>query len=88
MTRQADTFENNKKKMKSWINRKTEGKEGFTAIHLASFNGNLTIIRFLERHGADIYAENNFSLNALHVSAQGNQPSATVYFLNKNFDVN
>lgn len=67
---------------------KSEGKEGFTAVHLAAFNGNLAIVRFLERHGADIYAENNFCLNSLHVAAQGNQPSTIIYFLNKNFDIN
>lgn len=67
---------------------KSEGKEGFTAVHLAAFNGNLSIIRFLERHGADIYAENNFSLNALHVASQGNQPSAIIYLINKNLDIN
>ena len=88
MQNEDETLESKKKKMKVWINRKTDGKEGFTALHLASFNGNLSIVRFLERHGADIFAENNFSLNALHVAAQGNQPSAIVYFLNKNFDVN
>lgn len=76
------------RKMRMWINKKSEGKEGFTALHLAAFNGNLSIIRFLERHGADIYAENNFSLNALHVAAQGNQPSTIVYFLNKNIEIN
>ncbi|CAI2361966.1 unnamed protein product [Moneuplotes crassus] len=88
MTKQTGTFEKKKKKMKNWINTKTEGKEGFTALHLASFNGNLSIVRFLEKHGADIYVESNFCLNALHIAAQGNQPTCVVYFLNKNFDVN
>lgn len=85
---QPDDIEIKKRKMKNWINKKSEGKEGFTAIHLAAFNGNLAIVRFLERHGADIHAENNFSLNALHVASQGNQPSTIIYFLNKNFDIN
>jgi len=30
----------------------------------------------------------NFCLNSLHVAAQGNQPAAIIYFLNKNFDIN
>lgn len=85
---QLEDVEIKKRKMRNWINKKSEGKEGFTAIHLAAFNGNLAIVRFLERHGADIYAENNFSLNALHVASQGNQPSTIIYFLNKNFDIN
>jgi len=58
MERQSDPFEIRKKNLKKWINQKTKGKEGFTALHLAAFNGNLTIIKFLERHGADIFSEN------------------------------
>ena len=88
MENPAESTEFKKKKMISWINKKTEGKEGFTAIHLAAFNGNLSIIRFLENHGGDIYADNNYNLNGLHVAAQGNQPAAVVYFLNKNVDIN
>lgn len=57
-------------------------------MHLAAFNGNLSIVRFLERHGADIYAENNYSLNMLHVASQGNQPSTIVYFIEKHIDIN
>jgi hypothetical protein len=88
MERQCEPKEIKIRKLRRWINKKTEGKEGFTPLHIASFNGNLPLIRFLERHGADVFAENNFSLNALHVAAQGNQPPAIVYFLNKNFDIN
>jgi ankyrin repeat protein len=88
MENPTESFEVKKKKMISWINKKTEGKEGFTAIHLAAFTGNLSIIRFLEIHGGDIYADNNYNLNALHVAAQGNQPAAVVYFLDKNVDIN
>jgi len=88
MTRPSEPFEIRKLKLKKWINQKSEGKEGFTAMHLASFNGNLSIVRFLERHGGDVYAENNFDLNMLHVASQGNQPSTIVYFVEKNIDIN
>ena len=88
MDNQSEPLEVKKRKIKMWINKKTEGKEGFTALHFASFNGNLSIIRFLERHGADVYAENNYGMNWLHVAAQGNQPSSIVYFVNKNLNIN
>jgi len=88
MENEKEPLENRKRKLKKWINHKTEGKEGFSWIHLASFNGNLSIIRFLEYHGAEIFAENNFNLNALHVASQGNQPSTIVYFLNRHLDIN
>lgn len=71
-----------------WINQETEGNEGYTALHFASFHGNLSIIRFLESHGADIYAVNRNNLNMLHVAAQGNQPPSIVYFLDRGFEVN
>lgn len=75
-------------KLTKWINLKSEGKEGFTSLHLAAFNGNLSIVRFLERHGGDVYQVNNFNLNMLHVSSQGNQPSTIVYFVQKGIEVN
>ena len=88
MTRTTEMFQNKKSKLQKWINQKSRGKEGFTCMHLAAFNGNLSIVRFLERHGADIYAENNYSLNMLHVASQGNQPSTIVYFIEKHIDIN
>jgi hypothetical protein len=77
-----------KDKLIKWINLRSDGREGFTSLHLAAFNGNLSIVRFLQRHGADVYAENNFNLNMLHVASQGNQPSTIVYFIEKSIDVN
>lgn len=45
-----------KEKILTWINKKTD--EGFTAIHFASFRGNLKMIKFLEENGSDINAVN------------------------------
>ena len=41
----------------------------FTALHLASFRGNIDAIEALVSHGADPMAENYFGLNLLHVAA-------------------
>ena len=74
--------------LKAWINTPTQGDEGYQAMHFASFNGNLNIIRFLRKHGGDIHAMNNQRLNMLHCAAQGNQPTSIVYFVNEGFNVN
>ena len=57
-------------KLKDWINLKTYG-EGWTALHYASFAGNLDAIYTLIYNSADINLLNNNGLNMLHVAAQG-----------------
>ena len=57
------------KTLKDWINIRSKGEEGFTALHFASFHGNLTMIRLLMTHGADIFSKNKMDINMLHVAA-------------------
>ena len=47
----------------------TQGEDSFTALHFASFHGNLMLIRLLIKHGADFRAENRNGVNMLHVCA-------------------
>lgn len=54
--------------MYHWINAKTKG-EGWTALHYASFQGNVDAIYSLLKYGADITVVNNNGLNMLHVAA-------------------
>lgn len=54
--------------MKLWVNHRTE-EDGFTALHFASFRGNINIINLLLDHGADMNIRNNFGINVLHVAA-------------------
>lgn len=58
----------NDKSLIEWINRKTYG-EGWTALHYASFAGNLDAIYTLIYNSADIHKLNNNGLNMLHVAA-------------------
>lgn len=51
-----------------WINHKTD-EDGFTALHFASFRGNISLIKMLVANGADINAVNNFGINVMHVAA-------------------
>lgn len=58
---------------------KTE-EDGFTALHFASFRGNIALIKLLMKNGADMYIRNNFGINVMHVAAQGDQPISLFYF--------
>ncbi len=68
MERAYQTY--NEAQIKEWLNTKTLD-DGFTALHFASFRGNLTIAQLLLKYGADVYARNNFGIDMMHVSAQG-----------------
>ena len=77
----------NKKIFKEFINAKTE-KDNLTALHYASFRGNIKTIKLLIENNAEINAQSSHGLNMLHKAAQGNQPSSIVYFYKKyNFDI-
>jgi ankyrin repeat protein len=67
--------------LSKWINHK--GNNGFTALHYASFRGNIRIIEKLIENGADITIMNNNGLNVMHLAAQGDQPTSLVYFKEK-----
>ena len=71
----------NEKIFNDFINAKTE-TEFLTALHYASYRGNIKIIKLLIENNADVNALSYNGLNMLHKAAQRNQPSAIVY-LNK-----
>ena len=54
--------------------------KGVVALHYASFQGNIDILKYLINYGADINALTDRKLNVLHYAAQGNQPNSLVYF--------
>ncbi len=56
------------KQIVQWLNHKTDD-DGFTALHFASFRGNLTLIGILLENGADMHVRNNFGINVMHVAA-------------------
>jgi palmitoyltransferase len=62
-------------------------KEGFTALHYASYRGNVELAKLLLDLGADLNAKNSFGLNVLHIAAQGDQPT-TLYYFHKLLGVN
>lgn len=72
-----------KPEITKWVNEKSE--QGYTAIHYASYRGNIDIINKLIENGAEVEVTNKRGLNVLHMAAQGNQPNALVYFKDKYF---
>jgi ankyrin repeat protein len=41
------------------------------AIHLASFNGNVKLMKYLVENEADLSSGTSFGVSALHMAAQG-----------------
>jgi len=70
------------KHIEKWVNQKSK-KQGFTAIHYASFNGNIDIIEKLIKYKADVETSNNRGLNVLHMAAQGDSPNSLIFFKEK-----
>ena len=69
--------ESKRNTVRKWINQKTE-EDGFTALHFASFRGNIQIIQLLIEHQADIYLLSGHGLSMIHVAAQGDQAISLV----------
>ena len=69
-----------------WINTKDSNDE-FTALHYASYHGNLDACEYLTDMGADIHARNKFGCDMLHIAAQGDQPQALYFFKMRGLDL-
>ena len=76
----------NEKIFKDFINAKTDG-DNQTALHYASFRGNIKVIKLLISNYAEINALTNTGYNMIHKAAMGNKPSAIIYF-NKKYNMN
>jgi ankyrin repeat protein len=68
-------------KMINYVNKQTD--HGLRAIHYASFRGNVRNIEKLISFGADVDVRTRKGLSVLHVSAQGDQPTSIVYYVEK-----
>ncbi|EAR94876.1 DHHC zinc finger protein (macronuclear) [Tetrahymena thermophila SB210] len=72
--------------IKKWINFQNE--DGFTALHYASFKGDVEITRYLISQGSNALLVNKNGLNVLHIAAQGDQPISICYFDSLGVDLN
>ena len=65
-----------------------QNNKGVTALHYASFSGNIKIIDLLIKNNAELNATTKRGLNIIHYSAQGNKPNSLMYFYLKTKDRN
>lgn len=66
-----------------------QNNDGLTAIHYASFRGNIRIIQYLIDKGGNPFIKDNDGHNVIHIAAQGDKVNVIHYFIkNFNFDVN
>ena len=56
-----------KKQISKWVDLKDK-EDSFTALHFASFCGNVDMCEQLILNGAYIYAESNDGINVLHLA--------------------
>ena len=70
--------EHNNGGLKDFINEKND--QGITAIHYASFRGDIKIIRLLIDNGADVFSKTKRNLNVIHYACQGKSPNSLMYF--------
>lgn len=64
----------------------TMDREGFSLPLIAARQGHIRIFSILKERGADIYAETNDGLNALHLASAADQPEMTDHLLQLGFD--
>jgi hypothetical protein len=76
------------KYLKDWADRPTD--EQFTALHFATYHGNMDLIQILtEEMNANYNLKNMYGANVLHIASQGDQPAALFYFAGeKAMDIN
>jgi len=74
------------KEIQKFVNKKTN-KEGNSALHFASYLGNIDIIKILIENKAEVLICNFSGNNVLHMAAKGNNANSFIYFKEK-FNIN
>ena len=60
-----------------------KNNEGLTALLYVAYKGNIELAKYLIKNGASVNSISNLGKNAIHFSAEGDQPSMMIYFLYK-----
>lgn len=74
-----------RKTLQAWANE--YNKEGFTALHYASHEDNLEMIRVLEDLHCNVMATTKTGLNMLHMAAQSDALDSAIHF-RETIDIN
>ncbi|CAD8174575.1 unnamed protein product [Paramecium pentaurelia] len=75
----------NQNQMIEFIN--LQNKDGLTPLHMASFKGNLEIIKLLLQFGANSDIKNITGLSVLHMSVQGDHIKTCLFWINQNIPI-
>jgi serine/threonine-protein phosphatase 6 regulatory ankyrin repeat subunit B len=62
--------------------------EGWTELHMASYNGHLSIVQKLVKHGADVDAVTDMGATALCIASQEGHTDIAFFLLKNGVDVN
>ena len=75
------------KDFNTFINAKTD--KGYTALHYASFLGDIISIKLLIKNRADVLARTSAGFSVIHFSCQSNKLTSMFYFVSKfKMDIN
>ena len=68
-----------KENIKELVNRRSNRGE-LTALHLASYVGNIKMMKLLIFHGGDVNNKTKEGLNSLHIAAMGDQARGIILY--------
>ena len=69
------------------INKLSNSKEGFNALHFAAFRGEIEMVRLFEKHGGDYNVKSKQGNSVMHLASQGDAPNVIKYYLSKGMDI-
>eukprot|EP00794_Sanderia_malayensis_P018856 gene18855-20756_t len=67
---------------------KAQDSDGYTALHRASYNGKLEVIKTLIESGGDVLARTNDGWQPLHCACRWNELDAALLLLENHADIN
>lgn len=66
----------------------SKNNEGYTAAHYASFKGNVTVLKCLQKYEANLLISSDLGMSLLHIAAQGDKINTVLHLHDKGFDGN
>lgn len=57
----------------------SKNNEGYTAAHYASFKGNVTVLKCLQKYEANLNISSDLGMSLLHIAAQGDKINTVLH---------
>ena len=73
--------------VREMINKLSNSKEGFNALHFAAFRGEIEMVRLFEKYGGDYNVKSKQGNSVMHLASQGDAPNVIKYYLSKGMDI-